>query len=415
MKLDFLKAQNFRNIEKTQLDFSDGVNLLYGKNGAGKTNALEAVYLFAICKSFRTNKDSDFIMHKRENSDISIGFYDAFSKQNEKPKEMTINFFSSDKKRLFYEGVGISKISEFVGRFRAVFFTPDHLSLIKGSPEERRKFADMALSQIKPSYIHCLNEYSRILSQRNTLLKNAKLSGKCDKDLIYVYSDSLAASAATITKQRAYFAEYLEKEASKFYKEISGQKEDLFIRYLSSEKEDPKNPEKVKEKYLSLYTSNIENEIKYGATKYGPHKDDLLFYIGKNGRCDSFFDEESEKSCECDGNNCDIVRDFDDCEKKKEKNMIEFAARTFASQGQQRSAVLSLKLAEGEIIKGLTGEYPVYLFDDVLSELDNSRKSQLLSLFSDKQVIITCCDENSFDNTLVKNKIRVENGNYFSE
>ena len=415
MKLDFLKAQNFRNIENADLSFSDGVNLLYGKNGAGKTNALEAIYLFAICKSFRTNKDSDFIMHGKEKSDITIGFSSAFSKQDERSKKMGITFFPSDKKRLTYESVGISKISEFVGRFRAVFFTPDHLSLIKGSPEERRRFADMALSQIKPSYIHCLNEYSRILSQRNSLLKKAKLQGEYDKDLLYVYSESLAASAAIITKQRAYFAEYLEKEAASFYKEISGQKEQLFIRYLSSEKEDPKDPEKTKERYLSLYTSNVENEIKYGSTKYGPHKDDLLFYIGKNGRCDSFFDEESEKSCECDGDGCDIVSDFDDCEKKKEKNMIEFAARTFASQGQQRSAVLSLKLAEGEIIKGLTGEYPVYLFDDVLSELDNQRKSHLLSLFSDKQVIITCCDENSFDNGLVNNKIRVENGSYFKE
>ena len=415
MKLDFLNAQNFRNIKEAQIPFSDGVNLLYGKNGAGKTNALEAVYLFAICKSFRTNKDSDFVMHGAEKSELSVGFSDGLVRHGEKSKKMGITFFSTDKKRLTYEGVGISKISEFVGRFRAVFFTPDHLSLIKGSPEERRRFADMALSQIKPSYIHCLNDYSRILSQRNSLLKKAKLQGECDKDLLYVYSESLAASAAIITKQRAYFAEYLEKEAAKFYKEISGQKEELFIRYLSSEKEEPKNPEKTKEKYLSLYTSNVENEIRYGATKYGPHKDDLLFYIGKNGRCDSFFDSESEKSCECDGESCDAIRDFDDCEKKKEKNMIEFAARTFASQGQQRSAVLSLKLAEGEIIKGLTGEYPVYLFDDVLSELDNQRKSHLLSLFSDKQVIITCCDENSFDNSLVNNKIRVENGNYIKE
>ena len=415
MKLDFLKAQSFRNVENAHITFSDGVNLLYGKNGAGKTNALEAVYLFAICKSFRTNKDADFVMHGKEKSELSIGFSDVFTKNGEKSKEMSITFFPSEKKRLLYEGVGIAKISEFVGRFRAVFFTPDHLSLIKGSPEERRKFADMALSQIKPSYIHALNEYSRILSQRNTLLRNAKLSGKCDKDLLFVYSESLANSAAVITKQRAYFAEYLEKEASKFYKEISGQKEDLFIRYMSSEREDPKDPEKTKEKYLSLYTANIENEIKYGATKYGPHKDDLLFYIGKNGRCDSFFDEEIEKSCECDGDHCDIVRDFDDCEKKKEKNMIEFAARTFASQGQQRSAVLSLKLAEGEIIRSLTGEYPVYLFDDVLSELDSGRKSHLLSLFSDKQVIITCCDENSFDSSLVDNKIKVENGLYTKE
>lgn len=409
MKLDFLKAENFRNINNAYIPFSDGVNLLYGKNGAGKTNALEAVYLFAICKSFRTNKDCDFVMHEKQKAELEIGFFDSFSKEGDAAKKMSLTFSSNEKKKMRFESVSITKISEFVGRFRAVFFTPDHLSLIKGAPEERRKFADMALSQIKPSYIRCLNEYFRILSQRNSLLRQAKITGKADKDLLFVYSEALSASAAVITKQRAYFSEYLEKEASRFYKEISGQHEELFIRYLSSEKDFPKDPEKVKEKYLSLYTSNIENEIKYGSTKYGPHKDDLLFYIGKN-RCDSFFDEQSEISCDFSDENAQ-----EECEKGKEQKMIEFAARTFASQGQQRSAVLSLKLAEGEIIRSLTGEYPVYLFDDVLSELDEGRKNHLLSLFADKQVIITCCDENAFDATLVKNRIRVENGNYIKE
>ncbi len=409
MKLDFLKAENFRNIQNAYIPFSDGVNLLYGKNGAGKTNALEAVYLFAICKSFRTNKYCDFVMHEKQKAELEIGFFDSLSKESDDSKKMSLAFSSNEKKKMCFESVSITKISEFVGRFRAVFFTPDHLSLIKGSPEERRKFADMALSQIKPSYIRCLNEYFRILSQRNSLLRQAKTTGKADKDLLFVYSEALSASAAVITKQRAYFSEYLEKEASRFYKEISGQHEELFIRYLSSEKDFPKDPEKVKEKYLSLYTSNIENEIKYGSTKYGPHKDDLLFYIGKN-RCDSFFDEQSEISCDLSDEN-----EREECEKGKEQKMIEFAARTFASQGQQRSAVLSLKLAEGEIIRSLTGEYPVYLFDDVLSELDAGRKNHLLSLFADKQVIITCCDENAFDSTLVKNRIRVENGSYIKE
>ena len=408
MKLEFLKAENFRNIENALITFTDGVNLLYGKNGAGKTNALEAIYLFAICKSFRTNKDSDFIMHSKEKASLSIGFCDAFTRENER-KKMSIDIFSGEKKKMRYEGVTVSKISEFVGRFRAVFFTPDHLSLIKGSPDERRKFADMALSQIKPSYIKALNEYYRILSQRNALLRQAKISGKADKNLISVYSESLSEKASVITKQRAYFSEYLEKEASRFYKEISGQHEELFIRYLSSEKEDPKDQNKVKERYYSLYTSNIENEIKYGATKYGPHKDDLLFYIGKQ-RCDSFFDEQSNISCDLSDENAAL-----ECENKKEQNMIEFAARTFASQGQQRSAVLSLKLAEGEIIRSLTGEYPVYLFDDVLSELDSGRKNHLLSLFVDKQVIITCCDENAFEDSPVKNRIKVENGSYTKE
>ncbi|MBR5527584.1 MAG: DNA replication/repair protein RecF [Clostridia bacterium] len=395
MKVLKLKASRYRNIENAEIEFSDGVNLLYGKNGAGKTNALEAVYLFAICKSFRTGKESDFIMHGSENAEISLSFTDSFCKNSEN-KNMGLEFLKNGKKKMLYEGVEIPKISEFVGRFRAVFFTPDHLSLIKGAPDERRRFADMALSQIKPSYIKCLNEYYRILSQRNSLLKKAKLGEKTDKDLLYVYSEALSQSAAVITKQRAYFSEYLEKEAERFYREISGGNENLFIRYISSEKDEPKDTEKTKNKYLSLYTSNIESEIRYGATKYGPHKDDLMFYIAKKRG-----DAEILKVC---GN--------EDEENENSNLYAEFAARTFGSQGQQRSAVLSLKLAEGEIIRSLCGEYPVYLFDDVLSELDNQRKYQLMSLFSDKQVVITCCDENAFDKSLTQKRIFVDNGSY---
>ena len=148
------------------------------------------------------------------------------------------DFFRDSKKKMLYEGVSITKISEFVGRFRAVFFTPDHLSLVKGSPDERRRFADMALAQIKPSYIRCLNEYMRLLSQRNAMLRNAKLTGKCDEALLSVYSEALADSAAVITRQRAFFSEYLEGEAARFYESISGRNEKLFIRYLSNEKEE---------------------------------------------------------------------------------------------------------------------------------------------------------------------------------
>lgn len=400
MRIDYLKAENYRNINSAHIEFSDGVNLLYGKNGAGKTNVLEAVYLFAICKSFRTNKDNDFIMHKKEAAAISMGFSCDYENFNAAPYEMAIFFQQSEKKRMTYEGVAIPKVSEFIGRFRAVFFTPDHLSLVKGSPEERRKFADMALAQIKPGYIRCLNEYMRILSQRNALLKDAKIKGSCDEALLSVYSEALADAASVITKQRAYFCEYLEKEAAEFYKIISGSSEKLFIRYFSGEKEFPKDSEATKKRYLGLYSQNISSEIKNGATKYGPHKDDILFFIEKSGenihqkksfqpKFDNEEEIEAEKSTAC-----------------------EFAARTFASQGQQRSAVLALKLAEGEIIRKLCGEYPVYLFDDVLSELDSERKKQLLSLFEDKQVIITCCDENAFDENQIKNKIKVDNGSY---
>jgi DNA replication and repair protein RecF len=318
-----------------------------------------------------------------------MSFSSDFDLKDSLSHKMSLSFFADGRKKMTYEGVEISRISEFAGRFRAVFFTPDHLSLIKGSPDERRRFCDMALCQIKPGYIRYLNEYHRILAQRNALLRGAKLDGKLDRAMLDVYSFALAEKAATITRQRAGFAEYLERESAPVYRFISGSRENLFIDYLCAGKQDPSDTEKVKEKYISLYTENVESEIKYGATKAGPHKDDFVFYIAKNKN--DFCGEKTDE---------------------QDVSYTEFAARTFASQGQQRSAVLALKLAEGEIIKALCGEHPVYLFDDVLSELDSERKECLLSLFEKKQVIITCCDENAFDDSLVSNKIRVENGTY---
>ncbi len=399
MKVESLHAEGFRNISESNISFCDGVNLLFGQNGAGKTNALEAIYLFAICKSFRTSREQDFIMHKKDDCSLSLCYSSDFDKSVNDSHRMSLRFHKEKKKEMKYEGVGISRISEFIGNFRAVFFTPDHLSLIKGSPDERRKFADMALSQIKPGYIRYLSEYQRVLSQRNICLKNARKEGRIDRDLLYVYSEKLSELAAVITKQRYLFSVYIEKEASAFYEEISGNTEKLFIKYCGCTKERFDDTEYTKEKYLSLYTSNIDGEIKNGVTKYGPHKDDILFYIGKNRSSELSEIYENEINSE---------------ESEKKETLSTFAARTFASQGQQRTAVLSLKLAEGEIIKNLTGEYPVYLFDDVLSELDRERKKQLLSLFCDKQVIITCCDENAFEDSLVAKKIKVKNGVYTS-
>lgn len=402
MRLNYLKAENYRNISGAGIGFCDGVNLLYGKNGSGKTNALEAIYLFALCKSFRTAKDADFVMHGMKSAHLSMSFTSDFDSKTDNSHKMSLVFTDDGKKKMFFEDVEIQRVSEFAGHFRAVFFTPDNLSLVKGAPDERRRFADMALSQIKPGYIRYLNEYNRILSQRNSILRKAKTEGEhtVDKTMLEIYSASLAEKAAVITRQRASFAEYLEKESRAVYTEISGRKEDLFIKYLCSEKDDPKDTEKVKQKYLSLYTENVSGEIKNGSTKYGPHKDDMIFYIAKNR-------EELEKNV-----SCAISSDSDIYENGCDGQMFEFAARTFASQGQQRSAVLALKFAEGEIIRSLCGESPVFLFDDVLSELDAERKSALLSLFGKKQVIITCCDENAFDSSLVANSIRVENGTY---
>ena len=365
-----------------------GVNLLYGKNAAGKTNALEAIYLFAAGKSFRTSNEKDFIL-KNSNGISKISM--KYCENGDVFHEMSIKYFNKNKKLLKYEGVDIEKVSEFLGKFRAVLFTPDHMSLIKGIPDERRKFADLALSQIKPRYIYYLSEYYKTLLQKNSYLKNSKISGKIDFDLLSVFSEKLAESAAVITKQRAFFCEYLQNEADRFYKILSQEKESLSVKYLSNIKENFADTENIKQKYIEIYNKNAKNEAKLGYTMYGPHRDDILFFIGKNIDVSSY--EENYE----------------------DKKIFEYAAKTFGSQGQQRSCVLAVKLAEGEIMKNLTGQYPVFLFDDVFSELDSDRQKFLTSLFSEKQVIITCCENYSFDISRISNMIKAENGCYFNE
>lgn len=391
MNVESITLENYRNVQNETVRFSKGLNILYGENGAGKTNLLEAVSLFAICKSHRTGKDSDLILHGAENAHLSMCYGSDFDRADT-VRRSEIRYFSDGKKRLYYEGVPIGKVSEFVGRFRAVLFTPDHLSLIKGSPEERRKFCDMALAQIKPGYIRCLNEYYACLNQRNALLKQLRDTGSNDRVLLTVYTESICKLGAKIVRQRMLFCRYLQELAQLFYREISGDSERLFIRYYGNIKDidpyDMPSETRIGNELLALYAENIDSEVRQGITRYGPHRDDFLFFMGK-------------------------ISDNDDCcdNDSVHQKEIEFSARTFASQGQQRSTVLALKLSEGEMMEKLAGEQPVYLFDDVLSELDINRRERFLSVFQNKQVLLTCCDE-KIARSLSGRKIYVENGRY---
>lgn len=405
MFIQNLTAEHFRNIALQNVSFCKGLNILYGENGAGKTNLLEAVYLFAICKSHRTAKDADFISYGAPFAHLSLLFRSDFDrKETDLFRKAEIRYFPDGKKQLQYEGVSVGKVSEFIGNFRAVLFTPDHLALIKGAPEERRKFCDMALAQIRPGYIRYLNDYAKILGQRNALLKSFREKGTGDRALLSVYSEALSEKGAVIIRQRISFCRYLQELSRKYYKEISGDSERLFIRYYGSVKDsDPEkdlSEKEIADSLCALYSKNVDSEIFRGATKYGPHKDDFLFFMGKTPpvlKNDSSFNTEDES------------------EKIKEQ-MTEFSARTFASQGQQRSTVLALKLSEGEIIRNLSGEEPVYLFDDVLSELDIRRRERFLSIFGEKQVLLTCCDEEAIKTLSLQNfavqKISVHNGMY---
>lgn len=393
MKLLNLKTSCYRNLEGESLSLSDGINLLYGSNASGKTNTLECAYVFASGKSFRTTHEAELIRRGEDTARADITLERKGYKE-----DMSVLWHNSKEKgyvkRLLYRNFEVPKMSEFLGVFRAVLFTPDHLSLIKGSPDERRRLMDVAISQMQPKYIHFMNSYIKILSQKNSYLKQAQISGRVDTDYLDVVNAQLAKAAAVVIKQRNGFAEMLRENSAVMYSKISDSKETLDVKYVSSTKDNYSDVEYTENKLFEIYRKFRETEIKNGRTIYGPQRDDLMIYISGNGCCEEPDAEISEK--------CDF-------------SVGEFAARTFGSQGQQRSAVLALKLAEGEIIKNITGEYPVFLFDDLLGELDNKRRKSLASLIRDRQAIITCCDKDAMPDMKDIASVRVSCGRYYKE
>ncbi len=389
MHVKKLKANNFRNILSQEIEFQKGINVLYGKNASGKTNALEAIYLFASGKSLRGSPEKDFIKKGEQFSRTAIEFESLLSPGIS--RNMSLTFLSGNRKIMKYAGMDVGKMSELLGHFRACVFTPDDLMLVRGAPEERRRFADISISQIRPRFVHCLNDYFKVLSQKNTILKNANITGKLDLDYLEVLNEQLAMSASVIVKQRYGFCESLVRHARKIYSDISDDKEIFGMKYISQTKVNFYDEEYTREAYMGLFKKNLDREIKYGMSLVGPQKDDIYFCVGKN--CELSVEQNPEQNDELlfDGN---------------------YNARTFGSRGQQRSVVLSLKLAQGELFRELCGEYPVFLLDDVFSELDYARRSYILSNTENKQIIITCCDCDILGGFSDYKGIYVENGEY---
>ena len=391
MKLVSLKTQNFRNLVENPPKFSDGINVLYGDNAAGKTNTLEAIYLFATGKSFRTRSEKDFIRHGESFAKAEIEYENRFV-----TRTMSVTYMANGKsalKGMQIEGVGVDRVSEFLGNFRAVLFTPDHLELVKGAPEERRRLVDMALCQIQPRFVRSLNEYAKVLAQRNNYLKSLKFSGKtADLDYIDVLNAQLSKAGAVITKQRGLFCEKLSGVAEDVYAHLTGQNESLYAKYISRAVSDSSYDEAACESALyEMYKKDTPHDIELCKTSHGPHHDELMIYVAKKG--------EGEKIAL-------------EARNIPEENLSEYAARSFGSQGQQRSAVLAIKLAEGEIIKEKCGEYPVFLLDDLFSELDDRRRQKLSEMFLDKQCIITCCDRAALPKSTDMFVINVSDGKY---
>ncbi len=335
-----LVYKNFRNIEYADITLDPSVTVLNGANGQGKTNILEGVYFFSGGRSFRTVHENELVRFGCDFAQIEMEFFDG-----KRDNKMLFRFVPKTAKRFCrINDVPITRLSEIVGKFRAVLFCPEHLSIVKDGPAIRRKFIDYALSQTDTDYLRSLQKYNSILAQRNALIKMAR--DRRDDNIFYsgesVWSEQLAFEAEIISEKRALYVEKLSEKVNNIVSDMTAGRENALITYQS---------QKTKEDYLKLLSENRERELRFGATLYGTHKDDLLIYLNSK------------------------------------------EARSFASQGQQRSVALSMKMAEGEISKEISGSYPVFLFDDILSELDNGRREYLLSGMEGRQVIITSCDK----------------------
>ncbi len=330
-----VKYSNYRNLEEAEIEFDKGVNVLKGFNAQGKTNILEGIYYFACGKSFRGASDKELIRIGETEGRAELCFEDK-----ERERHHSVRLSDKERKTCFKEGIKVTKMSDFIGVFRAVLFSPEHLSIVKDGPSERRNFLDIALSQLYPAYVDSLSKYKKLLTQRNALLKDPEVYGF--NGLIEVISEQMAKEAAFISAHRGKYVSTLSKYTESIISDMTQGAEKCVLGY-----------ENVLDEleYLKKFSVNLEKEKAAKTTLYGVHKDDIDIRL--NG----------------------------------------LDSRVYASQGQQRSIALAMKTAEGEISKDKSGEYPVFLFDDILSELDEKRKAFVLSGLENRQVIITGCED----------------------
>lgn len=355
MIVNKLELTNYRNYSNQTIEFSPNLNIIIGKNAQGKTNLLEAVFLCAIGRSPRTTKDKDLIKWDSTFSKISLNIAKKIGK-----KSIDIYLFTNQNKAIKIDQIGIKKIGQLFGTFNAIYFSPDELKLIKESPDERRRFMDIDLCQFDKNYYYNLSNYNQILQQRNKLLKTPDINTL--KDTIPVWNEQLATFGAKIILARLNLIEKLKNYVYNIHKNLTSDNEELIISYQGYIAD---NENDLKILLLKKYEENIDKDIKLGFTTVGPHRDDIKIM----------------------SNNIDL--------------------RSFGSQGQQRTASLSLKLAELEVFKENIGEYPVLLLDDVLSELDNTRQTKLLEFISPIQTLLTCTD---FNFNLPHKKLYIDNG-----
>ena len=342
MYIQSLELKNYRNYDRLIIEFSSGTNILYGDNAQGKTNILEAVYLGATTKSHRGSKDKEIIRFGENESHIRIHLM-----KQDIGHQIDMHLKKSRTKGAAIDRIPIKRSSDLLGFVPVIFFSPEDLSIIKNGPSERRKFLDIELSQLEKMYLHQLSSYNRVMAQRNNLLKQLAYQREL-LDTLDSWDLQLVKYGSEVIRYRQKFIEDLNEIIREIHKNLTGKKEKIVLKYDYSVNYD---------EFLTVLQRKREIDLKYASTGAGPHRDDIEFLV----------------------NGIDI--------------------RKFGSQGQQRTAALSLKLAQIELVKRQTGETPILLLDDVLSELDSSRKNYLLDSITDIQTLITCTGLEEFINS----------------
>ena len=351
MRIKSLKIENFRNIKDIQIFPSDEMNVIYGENAQGKTNIIEAIWLFTGAKSFRGAKDEELKRFSCEKARLKIEFE---AEKIEKSAQIEIN----EKRIACLNEKPLKSVSHLAGKFNAIIFSPTDLRLLSDGPKVRRKFLDMAICQLYPTYIESLRGYTKAVTQRNKILKDFKNNSSV-LPLLDVFENEIALSGEKIIKYRLRYIEILKEFIPEIYKGISNGRENLEIEYISSNKSE--------NLLTDLKNSRKEDMFTY-KTSVGPHRDDLEFKI--NG----------------------------------------ISAKNFGSQGQKRSVALSLKLAEAEILKKNTGEYPICLLDDIMSELDPKRQNFILNHIKEMQTFLSCCDPETLKNLKEGKRFQIKSG-----
>ncbi len=341
-----LAINGFRNLHPTEWIPCEGVNILSGDNAQGKTNLLEACWLFTGGKSFRGAKDREMIPFDADKARLTMDF---FAGGRDQQATLTIE----QRRQVTLNGIKQASAVKLAGKFCGVVFSPAHLSLIKDGPEGRRRFVDSAYCQLHPAYIQTLAEHAKILTQRNAFLRNVSENGNLTDDrqeLLALWNHSLAVAAARLTAARTRYIEKLQPIAAQIYNGLSGGREQLTLRWHSAAYEQGMTPAQIAAGWATLLDGAMRADCAAGFSTVGAHREDLEIYLdGKE-------------------------------------------ARVYGSQGQQRSAVLALKLAEATLLQDITNESPVAFLDDVMSELDVSRQDYILNHIDGWQVFITCCE-----------------------